>query len=147
MKITIILVSILVAFAFVGTSIALPPGKTAVYPDGAMGKVTFSGDVHGMKQGMKCTDCHPKIFAMKKESFKETKEDHGKDVYCGVCHNGTKAFSQTDAKNCGKCHKKGEEEAPKPEVSQPEVSQPETPQPEVSQPEATQPETPKEEMK
>jgi c(7)-type cytochrome triheme protein len=131
MKIGIIVVSMLAAFAFVGTAIALPPGKTAVYPDGAMGKVTFSGDVHGMKHGLKCTDCHPKIFAMKKESFKETKEDHGKDVYCGVCHNGTKAFSQTDAKDCGKCHKKGGEETTQPEATQPEAPKPETPKDEM----------------
>jgi c(7)-type cytochrome triheme protein len=127
MKIGIIMVSILVAFAFISTAMAVPPGKTIVYPGGDQGKVTFSGDTHGMKQGMKCAECHPKIFAMKQGSFKETKEEHGKDVYCGVCHNGTKAFSQSDEKNCGKCHKKGEAEAPKPEAPKPEAPTPEAP--------------------
>jgi c(7)-type cytochrome triheme protein len=137
MKIAIIMVSILVAIAFVGTSMAVPPGKTVEYPDGDQGKVIFSGDTHGMKQGMKCADCHPKPFAMKKGSFKETKEDHSKDVNCGICHNGTKAFSQSDEKNCGKCHMKGAPEALKPEALKPEALKPEAPKPE----------TPKEESK
>jgi c(7)-type cytochrome triheme protein len=110
MKIAAIILSILIATVFiVGSAMAVPPGKTIEFPDGAMGKVTFSGDTHSMKQGLKCSDCHPNPFAMKKGAFKETKEDHGKDVYCGICHNGTKAFSQTDEKNCSKCHKKSEE--------------------------------------
>ena len=116
MKIATINLSMLIAIAFVSSAMAVPPGKTVEYPGGDQGKVTFSGDTHGMKQGMKCADCHPKPFGMKKGSFKETKEDHGKDVYCGICHNGTKAFSQSDEKACGKCHKKDAQEAPKPEA-------------------------------
>jgi c(7)-type cytochrome triheme protein len=109
-KIAATILSILIAIVFIiGSAMAVPPGKTVEFPDGAMGKVTFSGDTHSMKQGLKCSDCHPKPFAMKKGAFKETKEDHGKDVYCGICHNGTKAFSMTDEKNCSKCHKKVEE--------------------------------------
>lgn len=132
MKIVTIMLSILIAVAFViGSAMAVPPGKTVEYPDGDMGKVTFSGDTHGMKQGMKCADCHPKPFAMKKGSFKETKEDHSKDVNCGICHNGTKAFSQTDEKNCTKCHKKTEAPAAAPAEAPKEMPK----------------ETPKEEMK
>jgi c(7)-type cytochrome triheme protein len=136
MKIAAIILSILIAIVFIiGSAMAVPPGKTAEFPDGAMGKVTFSGDTHSMKQGLKCSDCHPKPFAMKKGEFKETKEDHGKDVYCGICHNGTKAFSQTDEKNCSKCHKKSEE-APAAPAEAPAAAPQEMPK-----------ETPKEEMK
>jgi len=106
MRIATIIVSTLIAIAFVGSAMAVPPGKTVEYPGGDQGKVTFNGDTHGAKQGMKCADCHPKPFGMKKGAFKETKEDHSKEVYCGICHNGTKAFSQSDTKDCGKCHKK-----------------------------------------
>ncbi len=113
MKIVTIIVSLIVAVAFIGSAMAVPPGKSVEYPGGDQGKVTFSGDTHGMKQGMKCTDCHPNPFAMKKGAFKETKDDHGKDVYCGICHNGKKAFSQSDEQNCAKCHKKSAEEPKK----------------------------------
>jgi c(7)-type cytochrome triheme protein len=130
-KIATIILSILIVVAFIiGSAMAVPPGKTVEFPDGAMGKVTFSGDTHSMKQGLKCSDCHPKPFAMKKGSFKETKEDHGKDVNCGVCHNATKAFSQTDEKNCIKCHKKSTE-APAAPAEAPKEMPKETPKEEM----------------
>ena len=147
MKLVTILLSVLIAVAFIiGSAMAVPPGKTVEYPDGPMGKVTFSGDTHGTKQGMKCSDCHPKPFAMKKGAFKETKEDHGKDVYCGICHNGTKAFSMTDAKDCSKCHKKSTEA---PAEAPAEVAPAATPQEEMpaATPEEMPTETPQEEMK
>lgn len=106
MKIATLIISLFVALAFVGTAVAVGPGKTIEYAGGDQGKVIFSGDTHGAKQGMKCNDCHPKPFGMKKGSFKMTKEDHGKPDYCGKCHDGKKAFSQSDTKDCGKCHKK-----------------------------------------
>ncbi len=108
MRSTIILLVLIVAIAFVGSAMAVGPGKSLEYPDGDQGKVIFSGDTHGPKQGMKCAECHPKPFAMKKGTFKMSKEDHGKGTYCGACHDGTKAFSQSDEASCGKCHKKEE---------------------------------------
>lgn len=108
MRFTILLLTLVVAIAFVGSAMATPPGKTVEYAGGEQGKVVFSGDTHGMKQGMKCPDCHPKPFAMKKGSFKMTKEEHGKPDLCGKCHDGTKAFSQSTEADCVKCHKKGE---------------------------------------
>jgi c(7)-type cytochrome triheme protein len=111
---------LVVAVAFVGSAMAVPPGKTVEYPAGDQGKVIFSGDTHGMKQGMKCADCHPKPFAMKKGAFKMTKEDHAKPDLCGKCHDGTKAFSQTVAADCCKCHKKAAAPAaPAPEAPAP----------------------------
>jgi c(7)-type cytochrome triheme protein len=113
MRLMILVLVLLVSVAFVGSAVAVPPGKTIEYADGDQGKVIFSGDTHGPKQGMKCNDCHPKPFAMKKGSFKMTKEDHGKPDYCGKCHDGTEhngkvIFSQSDPANCAKCHKKEE---------------------------------------
>ncbi|MEW6569845.1 MAG: c(7)-type cytochrome triheme domain-containing protein [Nitrospirota bacterium] len=113
MKITVMSVLLIIAIAFVGSAIASGPGKTVEYPGGEQGKVIFKGDTHGVKQGMKCPDCHPKLFQMKKGSLKMTKEDHGDTTKgCGVCHNGEKAFSQSNEADCGKCHIK--EEAPAP---------------------------------
>jgi c(7)-type cytochrome triheme protein len=126
MKITILILSLFIAFALVGSAMAVGPGKTIEYPDGDQGKVVFSGDTHGMKQGMKCNDCHPKPFAMKKGTFKMTKEEHGKPDLCGKCHdgkehNGKVVFSQSDEKDCGKCHVKGAAEAPKTEAPKEEM--------------------------
>jgi len=111
MKNLTIMLSLLIALAFVSNAMAVMPGKTVEFPDGAMGKVVFKGDTHSMKQGMKCSDCHPKPFGMKKGSFKMTKEDHGKADYCGKCHDGKEhfgktVFSQSTEADCGKCHQK-----------------------------------------
>ncbi len=95
----------LVAFAlmFVGSALAVPPGRELVFKDGAMGNVTFSGKIHA-NAGLKCMDCHPKIFPMKFEPGKFTMAQINEGKYCGTCHNGTKAFATKG--NCEKCHKK-----------------------------------------
>jgi len=137
MKIATIMLSILVAIAFVGSALAVMPGKTVEYAGGDAGKVIFNGDTHGTKQGMKCADCHPKPFGMKKSSFKMTKEDHGKPDYCGKCHDGQKAFSQSSEADCGKCHMKAAEEAPKieaPKIEAPKIETPKIETPKIETP-------------
>jgi c(7)-type cytochrome triheme protein len=80
-----------------------PPDFT--FTDGAMGKVVYSHQFH-LSKGLKCTDCHTKIFKMAKPAaFKMADLNNGQ--FCGACHNGTKAFSVKEAANCSKCHKKG----------------------------------------
>ena len=107
MKTGAILLMFAITFGFVGISMAVGPKKSVEYPGGEAGKVIFNGDTHGIAQGMKCTDCHPKLFGMKKGEFKMTSEDHGDTTKgCGVCHNGEKAFAQSDEKECENCHKK-----------------------------------------
>jgi len=113
MKNFTIVLSLLIGVAFVSSVMAVMPGKTIEFPDGAMGKVIFKGDTHGPKQGLKCSDCHPKIFGMKKGGFKMTLEEHGKSEYCGVCHDGKEhfgkvVFSQSNPADCRKCHQQGE---------------------------------------
>jgi len=103
-KLLTILLTVAIAVVFIGSAMAVPPGKTVEFPDGATGKVTFDGKVHADK-GLKCNDCHTKIFPMKKGT-KMTMADMNAGKYCGECHNGTKAFATKDAANCGKCHKK-----------------------------------------
>ena len=103
---TILALFITVAFAaaFATSAFAVASGKTIEFADAANGKVTFDGKVHAEK-GLKCTDCHTKIFPMKKgPGFKMADINAGKG--CGVCHNGEKAFKTSDPKNCTKCHKK-----------------------------------------
>jgi len=98
------LMVIMAAFAFFGSAMASPPGKTVEYKT-PMGTVTFDGKVHADK-GLKCTDCHVKIFQMKKGADKMSMAAINKGEFCGVCHNGTKAFKASDPANCKKCHKK-----------------------------------------
>ena len=107
-KVAIIAVSI-VCFALLGIAFAqakkVGGGDIKFTPKGA-DPVVFSHENHVTTQKAKCTDCHTKIFPMKKQDLKMTKEGHGQDKHCGVCHNGTKAFSQNKDTECAKCHKK-----------------------------------------
>jgi c(7)-type cytochrome triheme protein len=103
MKKAVIIMIVAVALAFAGIAYAVPKGKTVVFTDGSLGKVTFDGTVHAEK-GLKCNDCHTKIFPMKKEEGKFTMKDMQEGKACGACHNGEKAFSVKG--DCGKCHKK-----------------------------------------
>jgi len=104
MRLTVSLLALLVTVALAGNAFAVASGKTVEYADGANGKVIFDGKTHAEK-GLKCSDCHPKLFPMKKgEGFKMADLNAGKG--CGACHNGEKAFKTSDNANCGKCHKK-----------------------------------------
>ncbi len=105
MKITVFLLTLVVAIAFVGSAFAVPPGKTVEFADGDQGKVVFDGKTHADK-GLKCNDCHTKIFPMKKGTMKMTMADMDAGKECGTCHNGEKAFATKDKASCGKCHKK-----------------------------------------
>ncbi len=96
----ILLLVLIVAAAFVGTTMAVPPGKTVEFKDGKVGKVIFDGKKHADK-GLKCNDCHPKLFQMKKGAQKITMKDINAGKFCGACHNGQKAFKPVF---CKKCH-------------------------------------------
>jgi c(7)-type cytochrome triheme protein len=108
-KILFISVCIL-SFAALNTAYAqqkkVGGGDVKFEAKGSPGPVLFSHENHVTQQKLKCTDCHTKIFKMKKEDLKMTKEAHGTDKFCGVCHNGKRAFSQTAEADCAKCHKK-----------------------------------------
>jgi len=108
-----------IAFAF--GLLAASPGFAQVKPpadmsfDGAKdspGKVTFSHEKH-VKEGLKCTSCHVKIFKMKKgQTGPLTMEKMKAGEQCGACHTGKAMaegktpFALADTANCGKCHKK-----------------------------------------
>jgi c(7)-type cytochrome triheme protein len=98
-------VTMLAIVLFVGSAMAVPPGKSLEFEAKGTGKVIFDGKVHADK-GLKCNDCHTKIFQMKKGAAKMTMADINAGKFCGECHNGTKAFKASDAANCAKCHKK-----------------------------------------
>ncbi|MEW6109688.1 MAG: cytochrome c3 family protein [Nitrospirota bacterium] len=105
MKITAIALTLLVSIIFIGSALAVPPGKTLEYTGGGMGKVIFDGKAHADK-GLKCNDCHTKVFQMKKGSVKIKMADMNAGQNCGTCHNGEKAFKPSEPASCAKCHKK-----------------------------------------
>ncbi|MFN3395357.1 MAG: cytochrome c3 family protein [Thermodesulfovibrionales bacterium] len=105
MRLVIALVTIAIAVVFIGSAMAVPPGKNVEFAGGDAGKVVFDGKIHADK-GLKCNDCHTKIFQMKKGTAKMKMADINAGKFCGECHNGTKAFKSSDAANCAKCHKK-----------------------------------------
>jgi c(7)-type cytochrome triheme protein len=105
MRITVLVLMLMAIIAFVGSAIAVPPGKTVEFKGGPMGKVVFDGKIH-MDKGLKCNDCHTKIFQMKKGTQEIKMADMNKGQNCGTCHNGEKSFKSSDPANCKRCHKK-----------------------------------------
>jgi c(7)-type cytochrome triheme protein len=101
-KLLVIAIVMIVTFVLSVSAFAVPAGKTVDFAGGAGGKVVFDGKVHADK-GLKCADCHPGNFKMKKGGDAITMADINAGKFCGSCHNGTKAFA---AKDCAKCHKK-----------------------------------------
>jgi c(7)-type cytochrome triheme protein len=101
----ILLLMIIVAICAATAAVAVPPGKTLEFDKSPMGTVTFSGKIH-KEAGIKCMECHNKdtFPKMKKGTVEIKMDDIYAGKYCGVCHNGKKAF---EAKaNCNRCHVK-----------------------------------------
>lgn len=71
-----------------------------------LGPVTFSHAFHDGK-GLKCTECHTKIYKMKKGEAKVDMATLNKGESCGSCHNGQKVFSSKAPNDCSRCHIKG----------------------------------------
>lgn len=88
-----------------GPALAVPSGKTLEFDESSMGTVVFDGKIH-KEAGNSCKDCHNKdVFPkMKQGSVQISMDEIYAGKYCGVCHNGERAF---DAKaNCTRCHVK-----------------------------------------
>jgi c(7)-type cytochrome triheme protein len=79
-------------------------GDITFHPSGA-GNVLYSHDFHVGKLGLKCTECHSKIFIMSVQAnAKRTMADMQRGLSCGACHNGKRAFDVKSQSNCAKCH-------------------------------------------
>ncbi len=100
-KLFVFALVVVVSFVLAVSAFAVPAGKTVEFAGGGAGKVMFDGKTHADK-GLKCADCHPAVFPMKKGPVTMADINAGKS--CGACHkDGGKAFP---AKDCAKCHKK-----------------------------------------
>ena len=95
-----------VFFLFPAVSPAVPEGVILTWPGGGAGKVAFDGTKHAK---IHCDACHVAgLFKTKKNADIMTMEAMKQGKFCGVCHNGKKAFSTTDPKKCHECHQKVE---------------------------------------
>ena len=68
------------------------------------GTVTFSHDAHVNAAGLKCQDCHAKLYTNVKQHKRVSMKGMQKGRSCGACHNGKAALSVKG--NCTKCHTK-----------------------------------------
>ncbi len=104
----ILIVSVcIICFAALGVAFAQKKvgGGDIKYEGKTQGAVVFSHAKHVTDHKLKCSECHTKIFKMKKE-LKLTKADHSGTKYCAACHDGKKAFGMTAEADCAKCHMK-----------------------------------------
>ncbi len=66
------------------------------------GDVLYSHDSHVTRAGMKCSECHYRLYKMARTQ-QWTMAEMSKGQSCGACHDGQKAFAVKG--NCGKCHR------------------------------------------
>jgi c(7)-type cytochrome triheme protein len=104
-KLIAIAIVVIVTMVFSAVAFATPAGKNVDYAGGGAGKVVFDGKTHADK-GLKCADCHPGNFKMKKGTAVHTMKDMEAGKNCGACHDGKKAFEVKTPASCAKCHKK-----------------------------------------
>jgi c(7)-type cytochrome triheme protein len=104
-KIFVLALVVVVTLVMAASVMAVPAGKTVEFDVKDAGKVVFDGKIHADK-GLKCKDCHPAVFKMKKGADVITMKDMDAGKFCGTCHDGKKAFSSSDKAACVKCHKK-----------------------------------------
>jgi len=68
------------------------------------GDVIFSHESHVSGRGIKCTQCHDKLYTDAKQHRKISMKEMRSGKSCGACHNGKTAFSVKG--DCAKCHRK-----------------------------------------
>ncbi len=105
-KRTCALVVIFCLFLSIGISLAAGTGggDLTFKPQNAK-PVTFSHEEHVNVKELKCSACHNHTFQMGKDEDKMDMSKMTKGLFCGHCHNGTKAFDVKDKTNCQRCHK------------------------------------------
>lgn len=98
-----ILSAVLVALFVPGYSWSKIGGGDITFKVPGATNVVFSHDDHVTRRGIKCGECHYRIFTTVEGHRKATMADMGKGQSCGACHNGNNAFSVTT--KCAACHR------------------------------------------
>jgi len=84
-------------------ALAVPQGQNLEWDSRGGGKVIFDGALHSAK-GKVCTDCHPRLFRMERNTTEMTMKKMFEGEACGACHNGTDAFDVRSLRTCKRCH-------------------------------------------
>jgi c(7)-type cytochrome triheme protein len=100
----LVVVFSLVLFAGMSFAAGTGGGDLTFKPQNAK-PVTFSHEEHVNIKELKCSACHNHTFQMGKDEDKMDMGKMTKGLFCGHCHNGTKAFDVKEKANCGRCHK------------------------------------------
>ena len=79
-------------------------GEVSYRPAGA-NPVVYSHDAHVTKAGLKCSECHYKLYTIAGHRKKFAMDEMAQGKSCGACHNGKRTFDVTSKDNCKKCHK------------------------------------------
>ena len=95
---------IIIALLLVATPVLAIVGGGDITLKSKGGNVVFSHGSHVAGMGLKCNECHDKLYTNAKQHKKITMKQMQKGKSCGTCHNGKTAFSVTG--DCNKCHKK-----------------------------------------
>jgi c(7)-type cytochrome triheme protein len=92
-----VLVTASTAFAKVG-------GGDITFTMKGAGPVVFTHDNHAARVGLKCSECHYRIFStVAKHSSVTMAEMQQQGRSCGACHDGVRAFDVRT--NCNRCHR------------------------------------------
>jgi c(7)-type cytochrome triheme protein len=100
----IVLLAVAIALSVPGSVYAKIGGGDIVFKLSGAANVTYSHDFHVGTKGLKCNNCHYKIFTTVEGHKKHSMEDMQKGESCGACHDGKTAFGIKG--NCDKCHAK-----------------------------------------
>lgn len=93
------------AVMFVASSIAWSKvgGGDIVFKVRDAGKVIYSHDLHVNIKGLKCNECHYRLYSTVAQHARVTMADMRSGASCGTCHNGQRAFGVEG--NCNRCHR------------------------------------------
>lgn len=94
---------LLVLSASVPVSAKVGGGDITFRPKDA-GEVMFTHDSHVTRLGLKCSECHYRLYSTVSQHARVTMREMEQGKSCGACHDGKQAFDVRA--NCDRCHRK-----------------------------------------
>jgi c(7)-type cytochrome triheme protein len=102
----LVVIAVLCLVLSAGTAVASVAGGGDIkYTPPNAKPVVFSHEEHVNIKVLRCSACHNHTFQMGRNEDKMDMSKMTKNLFCGRCHNGEKAFDVKDKANCGRCHK------------------------------------------
>lgn len=104
MKKVFFFVPMILIFSFFGLVSGKIGGGDITFRPQKAKEVIFRHESHVSEIGIKCTDCHDRLYTTKGKHKGVTMAEMRRGFSCGACHDGKKAFDVRA--NCSNCHKK-----------------------------------------